>query len=51
MKEIIIEIRIGEGGNDAKLLIKDMLNIYIKSAKNQGFLYKVNEERDGYISI
>ena len=50
-EKIILEIRIGEGGNDAKLLIKDMLDIYIKSAKNQNFEYKIFEERDGYISI
>lgn len=50
-KQIILEIRIGEGGSDAKLLIRDMLNIYIKSAKTQKFEYKIIEERDGYISI
>ena len=48
---IIIEIRSGEGGKDANLLCVDMLNIYIKSARNQGFEFKINEERDGYISV
>lgn len=50
-KTIILEIRTGEGGNDAKLLIKDMANIYIRSASNQNFECKVFDEKDGYISI
>jgi protein subunit release factor A len=30
MKNIIIEIRAAEGGEDARLLIKDQLRIYLK---------------------
>ena len=50
-ESIILEIRAGEGGSDAKLLVSDMLNIYIKSIRNQNFQYKVEEERDGFASI
>jgi protein subunit release factor A len=50
MKQLIIEIRSGEGGKDANLLVKDMMNVYIKSAKNQNFDFKI-EEKEGYASI
>ncbi len=50
-ESIILEIRAGEGGSDAKLLVSDMLNIYIRSIRNQNFQYKVEEERDGFASI
>lgn len=33
MKQIILEIRDAEGGADAKLLVDDMRDIYIKTAK------------------
>ena len=33
----IIEIRAAEGGKDAKLLVKDMANIYKKAANRKGF--------------
>jgi len=50
-ESIILEIRAGEGGIDAKLLVKDQLNIYIKSAKTQGFEFKIAEEREAFSSI
>lgn len=50
-ESIIIEIRAGEGGSDAKLLVIDTLNIYCKSARNQGFDCKIYEQREGYASI
>lgn len=50
-ESIILEIRSGEGGNDAKLLVKDQLNIYIKSSKLHGFEYQINEERESFASI
>lgn len=34
METITLEIRDAEGGADAKLLVNDMKNIYIKTAKN-----------------
>lgn len=33
MEQIILEIRDAEGGEDAKLLVVDMRDIYIKTAK------------------
>ncbi len=33
MEKILLEIRASEGGEDSKLLVGDMLNIYIKTAK------------------
>lgn len=47
MKEIIIEIRASEGGQDSKLLVDDLTNIYIKSAKNNNFDYKILDQRGG----
>ena len=36
-QEITLEIRAAEGGQDAKLLVTDMREIYIKAAKNNNF--------------
>lgn len=33
MKKIILEIKASEGGDDSKLLVNDMRDIYIKTAK------------------
>lgn len=48
---IIIEIRASEGGDDSKLLVMDLKNIYLKSSRNNEFSSKIIEERDGYVSI
>ena len=37
MEKISLEIRDAEGGSDAKLLVNDMMSIYIKAAKNNKF--------------
>lgn len=50
MEQIIIEIRAAEGGQDSKLLVEDLRDIYLKSAKNQNFNYKI-VNRDGFSSI
>ena len=34
MKKIALEIRASEGGEDSKLLVNEMRDIYIKTAKN-----------------
>lgn len=34
MEKIILEIRASEGGEDSKLLVSEMRDIYIKTAKN-----------------
>lgn len=50
MESIVLEIRASEGGNDSKLLVKDLTNIYIKSCRNNNFSYKI-EERDSITNI
>jgi protein subunit release factor A len=37
MQEIILEIRDAEGGKDAKLLVSDMKDIYIKTCRINNF--------------
>ena len=32
---IIVEIKAAEGGRDAKLLVMDMLEVYLKAAKRR----------------
>ncbi len=51
MKTIILEIRASEGGEDAKLLVGDMMNIYNKTANNNKFNWRVLEERSGFVKI
>ena len=48
---IIIEIRASEGGNDSKLLVTDLMNIYLKSSRNNNYSSKIVEERDGFSSL
>lgn len=36
MKSTIVEIKAAEGGMDAKLLVEDMLSIYVKKAVSEG---------------
>lgn len=50
MKTIIVEIRASEGGNDSKLLVKDLTNIYLKTCRNNNFKYNV-EEKDSITNI
>lgn len=50
MEKITIEIRASEGGNDSKLLVKDLTDIYTKSCRNNNFSYKV-EDREGIAYI
>lgn len=50
MENIVIEIRASEGGNDSKLLVKDLCDIYTKSCRNNNFDYKV-DVKDSSISI
>ncbi len=37
-QKICIECRAAEGGDDSKLLIRDMAAMYIKAAKNNNFV-------------
>lgn len=50
-EKIILEIRASEGGQDSKLLVEDLLTIYLKSARNKEFEYKIVELRNGFCSI
>lgn len=48
--KIIIEIRASEGGQDSKLLVKDLSEIYLRSCKNNNFEVESIDNRPG-ISI
>ena len=49
--KIHLELRAAVGGDDSKLLIKDMMDIYIKVCKINSFEYKILEINDGLITI
>jgi len=51
MEKIYLEIRDAEGGTDAKLLVGEMKDIYIKTAKINNINYNVVEERQGFVSL
>lgn len=51
MKKILLEIRASEGGEDSKLLVGEMKNIYIKTAKINNLDWLTVEERDGFVSL
>lgn len=38
MQKVTLEIRAAEGGEDSKLLVEDMAAVYLKAAKNKGFI-------------
>ncbi len=50
-ESITLEIRASEGGADSKLIVEDMTNIYLKSARINNFESSILEKRDGYVSI
>ena len=49
MKEIILEIRAGEGGTDSDLLVDDMKEFYLKSIKNNNFTLTDIDQDTGYV--
>ena len=51
MEKVYIQIRRGEGGKDAALLVEDMADMYIKSAKINNFQYAILENKDGMIVL
>lgn len=51
MEKINLEIRDAEGGTDAKLLVNEMRDIYIKTAKINNINWIIVEEKEGYVSI
>lgn len=48
---ILLELRVGEGGDDAKLLVTEMANIYLKAARNKNFNVHSVEEKAGRTTI
>jgi protein subunit release factor A len=40
MNKIYLEIREAEGGEDSKLLVKDMCDIYQRACNKNNFTYK-----------
>lgn len=50
-EKIILELRASEGGSDSKLLVADLANIYLKSAKNNNFSFEIKENRPGFCLI
>jgi len=51
MKKYMLEIQSSEGGEDSKLLVNDMFDIYAKVMQKNNFEYLINDRRNGYISI
>ena len=51
MEKVYLQIRRGEGGKDSSLLVEDMADMYIKSAKINNFNYSVIENREGMIVL
>jgi protein subunit release factor A len=51
MKKYILEIKSSEGGEDSKLLVDEMYNIYTKVMQKYNFAYSIISKRFGYISI
>lgn len=49
--KINLEIRDGNGGTDAKLLVKEMLDIYTKTARNNDLNCNVVEVREGFAHL
>ena len=51
METIILELRAAEGGDDAKLLVKDMSSMYLKAANINNFTAKITSQSEGFASI
>jgi len=51
IEKIVLEIRASEGGSDSKMLVEDIKDIYLKSARNNNFGFEVSESRSGFCTI
>jgi protein subunit release factor A len=51
MKTIHLEIRDGNGGSDAKLLVTQMQDIYTKTAKINNLECSIVDVRDGFVHL
>jgi protein subunit release factor A len=47
MEKIYLELRSAEGGEDSKLLVDEMKNIYVKAARLNNFACEIIDERSG----
>ncbi len=50
-QSITVEIRAAEGGEDSKLLVKDMAALYIKAARINNFVVTNEHWKEGLVSI
>jgi protein subunit release factor A len=51
MKNYVLEIKNSEGGEDSKLLVDEMCDIYLKVMQKYHFAYKIVSRRFGFVSI
>jgi protein subunit release factor A len=51
MKNYVLEIQNSEGGEDSKLLVEEMYDIYSKVMQKNGFAHTVTGRRAGFVSI
>lgn len=51
MEKIVIEIRDQEGGEDAKLLVQEMKDIYLKAIRLNGYNILSLDEKDGSVDF
>jgi protein subunit release factor A len=51
MKNYVLEIKDSEGGEDSKLLVDEMFNIYLKVIQKNNFVCTYINKRFGYVSI
>lgn len=50
-EKIYLELRSAEGGEDSKLLVDDMKNIYMKAARLNNFTCSIVDERIGMTTL
>jgi peptide chain release factor 1 len=51
MERLIVEIRAGEGGNDAKDLVREQFSLYCKYAAVKKLVIEILEEATGFVSF
>ncbi len=51
MYSLIVEIRSGEGGDDAKMLVKQQLRIYTKYAKRMHLRLVILSQEPSFVSL
>ena len=51
METILIEVRAGEGGADAKLLVEDQIKLYLKFCQRKGYEVVLVEQLPGFVAL